>query len=110
LVFKRRCDAKRSRWNDIGNPAEAATAAEASRSYAETGATTHATAAPETGSDTWSSFVDCLGNWERAPKSEFGPPSSQIESLHREFYDRLDGTEIRTRGILTDHDAQTPIA
>jgi hypothetical protein len=56
LIFKRRCDEKRSRWNDIRNTPEAATATEASRSYAEAGATTHATAAPETRSNTWSSL------------------------------------------------------
>ena len=57
LVFKRRCDGKRSRWNDIRNTPEAPTAPEASRSYAEAGATTHATAAAETGSNTWSKLV-----------------------------------------------------
>jgi hypothetical protein len=56
LVFKR-CDGKRSRWNDIRNPSEAATDPGASRSYAEAGATTHATAAPETGSNTWPKLV-----------------------------------------------------
>jgi hypothetical protein len=56
LIFKRRCDAKRSRWNDIRNTPAAATAA-GTRSYAEAGAAAHATAAPETGSNTWSSLV-----------------------------------------------------
>jgi len=45
--WQRRCDADRRRWNDTGNPSEAATTATA-RSYAETGATTHA---PEPGSN-----------------------------------------------------------